>query len=117
MFMRTFGYIIELAIFSGLGGYSYEAFERLLSDLDRIKEENYYATITKRNFPRGVPCPHSDLNKNYLLRRQQDRYNHNHSTKMPLNGLQKKMNNDTRETKKQIKAYKEKKIKEAFARS
>jgi hypothetical protein len=112
--MRLMNYIIELSIFSGLGGDSYNAFEILLSDLDRRKEEHYYATIIKNNFPRGNPCPHSDLTKYYLSRQYQDRHNYSRPTKMPFNGLQKRANREFRESEIVAKVREEQKIKEAF---
>ena len=64
--MRTYSPLIEIGIYSGLGGCNFESFERLLSDVDRREEKNLCKIIIKTNFPRGNPC--SDLNKNYLSR-------------------------------------------------
>ena len=108
--------LILIDLYSACGIIGNEVFEMLLSDSYRTEEKNYYRTILKNNFPRGNPIPHSDLNKDYLSRRYQDRHNYNRATKMPFKGLQKRCNQDFRNFVKQRKAQREQKIKDAFAR-
>jgi hypothetical protein len=109
-------FINSLMILSAFCGEYYELFEMFLSQSYRVGEKNYYDTIMKSNFPRTSPLPYSDLSKNYLAKKYQDRHNYNRPTKMPFNGLQKKANRGFRESKIIMKDYKEQKIKEAFAR-
>ena len=70
----------------------------------------------ENNFSKNNYFPHSDLNKDYLLRRHQDRHNFNHSAKRPYSGLQKRVNREVRNEITQRKAQNEKKIQQAFSR-
>lgn len=96
------------------GGYD-QLLDMLLQDY-RIEEKNHYGTILRDNFPRGIPSLYSELNKEYLSRRYQNRHSINHPTKIPFNGLQRKINQELKREIKQRKAENEKKIQEAFAR-
>ena len=58
-----------------------ELFDICLSQSCRIEDKNHYGTILQNNFPRGIPCPYSNLNKNYLLRKSQGRHNFNRNAK------------------------------------
>jgi hypothetical protein len=109
--MRLLTYVIALSNF--YGGIE-DLFEMLESY--RISDDEKSLRAVKSNFPRDSPLPYFNLDKNYLLRKYQDRHNHNHLTNMPFNGLQKRVNREFREDIKQRKAQKEQKIKEAFKR-
>lgn len=104
-------------LYSSFGIINYEAFEMLLSNSYSVEEKNYYRTILKNNFPRGNPIPHSELNKDYLSRRYQDKHNYNHATKICQRGLEKRIENKRlREEKRFKKAQKEQKIQQAFSK-
>ena len=106
--------LLLIDLYSACGISGDEAVGIALSDLYRREEKNYYGTIIRNNFSINNFIPYSDLDRNYLLRRYQNRHNYNHYTKMPLNGLQKRCNNDFRNLAKQRRFEKEQKIKEAF---
>lgn len=94
------------------GGYD-QLLDMLLQDY-RIEEKNHYGTILRDNFPRGIPSLYSELNKEYLSRRYQNRHSINHPTKIPFNGLQRKINQELKREIKQRKAENEKGIRDAF---
>jgi len=106
-----------LLVYNIFCGEYQEPFDMLLSQSYRVEEKDYYRTILKNNFPRGIPDPHSDLNKNYLSRKYQDRHNYNKPTKICQKGLEKRIENKRVKEKARIeKARTEQKIKEAFSR-
>jgi len=105
--------LILIDLYSACGIIGNEVFGMLLSDSYRTEEKNYYGTILKNNFPRGNPIPHSELNKDYLSRRYQDRHNYNRATKICQRGLEKRIENKKLKMKK---AKREQGIKDAFAR-
>jgi hypothetical protein len=109
-------FMTELLIYSAFCGEYYELFDMLISQSHRTEEKNYYETIMKSNFPRISPLPYSDLNKDYLSRKYQDRHNYNRPTKMPFNGLQKRANREFREGEIIRKEGLEKNIQKAFSR-
>ncbi len=108
--------IILVDLYSATGIHSHEEIDIILSESYRIEEKNHYGTILRENFLRENPISYSGLNKEYLSRRYQNRHSINHPTKIPFNGLQRKINQELKREIKQRKTENEKKIKEAFAR-
>lgn len=109
--------LILIDLYSACGMIGDEAFGIALSDSYRREEKNYYETILRNNFPRGNTIPHSDLTKDYLSRKYQDRNSYNRVTKICQKGLEKRLRNkEIKEVTKKINAENEKGIKEAFAR-
>lgn len=78
-------------------------------------EEGKSSRIMKNVFPRESPLPYLGLDKNYLLRRHQDKYNYNHSTGMPFNGLQRKANQEYLKEMRSSNERREQAIKETFS--
>ena len=102
-----------LMIYNVFCGEYQELFETLLSQSYRIEEKNHYSTIIKDNFPHNHPIPYTDLSKNYLSRKYQDRNNCNRPTKICQKGLEKRIENRDSKMKK---VQNERKIQQAFSR-
>ena len=109
--MRLLAYLIALSNF-------YEEYGELFDILKsyRISDDEKSMRAMKSNFPRDSPLPYSDLDRNYLLRKYQDRHNYNRPTQMPFNGLQKRADRGFRESRIVAKVREEQKIKKAFSR-
>ena len=109
--------VILFDLYSSCGILGEEAFD-ILSDLRRTEEKNHYGTILRENFPRGIPSLYSNLNKNYLVRRNQARYNFNKSTENFRKGLEKRVERkEIKEIRVLNKMLKEEKIKYAFKKN